>query len=465
MAALDRALDSRWTRRRLGRLAGRTAAGFGAAAALAAGGAACRAQPAGPAAGGTLQPATVHYLHWDRPRDERYQQVWQEFSQQHQGLKVELTTVTGTYTEKLLSMLVAGDAPDIFALDRSQLEPFLQQGGIADLTPYAKRDGKARWGDLLPTLQAEYTIDGKIVEFPNGPVNIGIFYNKDEFARLGLKPPGEGWTWDDLAQTARQLTQSDGNATAQWGFGYVNAFYEPWVWGNGGEVYDRPFEMTRCLLDQPKSAAGVQWYADLINRHRVAPRPSEYEGVNVWEMFYKAPARFPMVMSGSWRVPSIAPNAQFAWDVAPLPRGPVGKDLNITWSGGTCINKASKAIEQAWALTVFMWGPEREREEVMRTGANLRANLPNYNTTIKDAEVDKALTGLARAGTIPLGYGKVFFHALLSSKQRPVPPARAGDAVRALNAALTEVYEGKRSAAEALQATVPGVNAALAGAS
>jgi hypothetical protein len=42
-----------------------------------------------------------------------------------------------------------------------------------------------------------------------------------------------------------------------------------------------------------------------------------------------------------------------------------------------------------------------------------------------------------------------------------LPPA-AADASKALNAALTEVFEGKRSAAEAMQAVVPGLNAALA---
>lgn len=451
-----------YSRRQLaGRVAGRLTswAAWPAAAALAA---ACGTRDAGsPSSGATLQPAKIRYLHWDRLRDEAYQAVWNQFSQQNPGVQVELNTVTGVYTEKLLSMLIADDAPDIFALDRKQLEPFVQQGSVADLTSYVKRDDrKARWGDLLPSLQAEYTLNGKMVEFPNGPVDVGIFYNKDEFAKQALTLPKEGWTWEDLAQTAQRLTQQDGS---QWGFGWVNSFFEPWVWGNGAEVYDKPFGMTRCLLDQPKATAGLQWYGDLVTKRRVAPRPSEYTGFSVWEMFYKAPARFPLVMSGSWRVQPVTQNVQFAWDVAPLPRGPVGKDLNITWSGGTCINKGSKVADQAWALTVSMWGPEREREEVMMTGANLRANLPNYQTTIKDPEVEKAVAKLAQAGTLPPSYGKVFFHALLTSKQQPVLPPEATDASKALTTALMEVFEGKRSAAEAMQSEVPRMNTVLAG--
>src|SRR6266508_865100 len=155
------------------------------------------------------------------------------------------------------------------------------------------------------------------------------------------------------------------------------------------DVCSSDLEMAKCTLDQPKAVVGLQWYADLVNRHRVAPRPSEYQGFSAWEMLYKAPARFPLVLTGSWRVPTTMKDAEFAWDVAPLPRGPVGKDLNITWSGGTCINKASKAPDQAWAPTLFMWGPERDRDAAMKTGANLRANLPNYLTTIKDPEVDR----------------------------------------------------------------------------
>ncbi len=425
--------------------------------------AACGAPAAeAPPAAGKLPPAKVRYLHWDRLRDEVYAGVWEQFSQQHPGVQVELNTVTGVYTEKLLAMLVAGDAPDIFALDRAQLDPFVRQGGITELSPLVKRDGaKARWSDLLPTLQAEYTYQGKIMEFPSGPVDVGIYYNKDELTKQGQPLPKEGWTWDDLLRTAQRLTQRDGAATTQWGLGWVNSFYEPWVWGNGGEVFDKPFEATRCLLEEAKATAGLQWYADLVNKHRVAPRPSEYQGFSVWEMFYKAPARFPLVMSGSWRAFPSMKEATFAWDVAPLPRGPAGKDVNITWSGGFCINKASKAIEPAWALLLYMWGPERERETVMQTGANLRANLPNYTTTIKDAEVDKALAKLAQAGIVPPGYGKVFFHALQTSKQRPVVPAGAAEPNKVLNAALTEVFEGQRNAAEAMRSVVPALNAAL----
>jgi multiple sugar transport system substrate-binding protein len=433
-------------------------------------GAACGVRtpaPAGESASAQLKPGTIRYLHWDRPRDEVYQQVWDEFSAKHPGVKVELMTIPSgvSYLDKLTSMIVANDPPDIFALDRSQLDPFVHQGAMVDLTPLVKRDAaKARWNDILPSLQSQYTYEGKIVEFPNGPVNIGIFYNKDAFDRAGLKLPAESWTWDDLLETARALTErTPGGDVVQWGLGWVNSFFEPWVWANGGEVYDKPFNMTKCLLDQPAAYNGIQWYADLIHRRGVAPRQSQYQGFSVWEMFYKAPVRFPMVMSGSWRVPDIMKNAQFQWDVAPLPKGPAGTNGGITWSGGTCIARVSKVIEQSWALTLFMWGPERERQVVMQTGANLRANLPNYITTIKDPEVNRTLDRLAAAGTIPRNYGRVFFHALLSDRERPILPGyAAADASKALNGALNDVWEGNRGAAEALRAAVPVINAALA---
>ncbi|MGH2354902.1 MAG: extracellular solute-binding protein, partial [Chloroflexota bacterium] len=108
-----------WTRRRMAQTA---AVGLAMPVAAACGG----PQAEAPVPSGKLPSAKVRYLHWDRPRDEVYARVWQEFSQQHPGVQVELNTITGAYTEKLLTMLVSGDAPDIFALDRSQLEPFVQ---------------------------------------------------------------------------------------------------------------------------------------------------------------------------------------------------------------------------------------------------------------------------------------------------------------------------------------------------
>ncbi len=61
---------------------------------------------------------------------------------------------------------------------------------------------------------------------------------------------------------------------------------------------------------------------------------------------------------------------------------------------------------------------------------------------------------------MPPGYG-VFFHALQTTKQRPVVPAGAAEPNKVLNAALTEVFEGQRNAAEAMRSVVPALNAAL----
>src|SRR5919199_277274 len=75
-----------------------------------------------------------------------------------------------------------------------------------------------------------------------------IFYNKDLFDRVGVPYPKEGWTVDDLVETARKLTFKEGE-TQYWGYevngGYLRNF--PWMRMNGAMEWDR--------IEEPKMAS------------------------------------------------------------------------------------------------------------------------------------------------------------------------------------------------------------------
>ncbi len=97
----------------------------------------------------------------------RYMPASGAVSQQHPGVQVELNTVTGVYTEKLLAMLVAGDAPDIFALDRAQLDPFVRQGHHRAVT-LVKRDGaKAAGATSCPRSRLNTRIRARLWSSPS----------------------------------------------------------------------------------------------------------------------------------------------------------------------------------------------------------------------------------------------------------------------------------------------------------
>jgi len=53
------------------------------------------------------------------------------------------------------------------------------------------------------------------------------------------------------------------------------AFIEPMllIYQHGGQVFDNPADPTALTLNEPLNVEALQWYADLIHRHGVAPPP------------------------------------------------------------------------------------------------------------------------------------------------------------------------------------------------
>jgi multiple sugar transport system substrate-binding protein len=60
--------------------------------------------------------------------------------------------------------------------------------------------------------------EGRLPGLPFKINTLGLFYNKDLFDKFGVPYPKDGWTWDDVLETAKRLTRSDGGVEYR-GFG------------------------------------------------------------------------------------------------------------------------------------------------------------------------------------------------------------------------------------------------------
>ena len=113
-----------------------------------------------------------------------------EFEKMNPGVKVSSNPVPSERLEDIVRTgIVGGAPPSWFFVDfPTDLKYMVDQGLIADLTPYYKRYG---WYDLFPKAYYDaVTWNGKTygVPFEGGPVSL-MHYNKAIFERLGLQPP------------------------------------------------------------------------------------------------------------------------------------------------------------------------------------------------------------------------------------------------------------------------------------
>jgi multiple sugar transport system substrate-binding protein len=395
------------SRRQFLRLAGASAASVVVMAACAApGGVAPSAAPAeGGAAAPAAEPVTLTFgHHWEaafQPHQDEYDKMWLE---RHPGVAIENTYNTWSEHNQIVpTWAAAGTLPDIIYVHGRYSRPWNFEGILVSTQDYIDQDAEFNVQDIWEESLRLYRLDDKQYSIPydHGPIILG--YNKDLFDAAGVAYPAEDWTWDNFLEAAKALTQGD----SQWGYGgYYNgivglgnelgiSLVGPW----GGEVIDET--ETKILLDSAESMAALQWFADLIHVHKVAPLPAQSQAIPTGPWVAGQAAMFALA---SWGTPTLIQNATFAWDVAPWPKGPAGAKAG-SFGSGFGITRDSKHPDVGWSYLreylskegmEFMWGASGRgspaRQSAYASWLNSEG-APEHASYYLDALKNYAVTG------------------------------------------------------------------------
>jgi multiple sugar transport system substrate-binding protein len=175
------------------------AAVLGAAAAMTLVLAGCSGDDAADSASGS---ATLTLAGWSLSTTPEFKTLADGFRAANPGITVQLKEYdAANYDTQMIADLAAGKAPDIY-VQKTLKNFYTYQNGkqLLDVSDVAgKLGGKA--GGL-----ANYQIDGKTYAIPYRQDSWVLFYNKALFDKAGIAHPDGSWTWDDYANTAKQLT-------------------------------------------------------------------------------------------------------------------------------------------------------------------------------------------------------------------------------------------------------------------
>ena len=191
-----------------------------------------------------------------------------------------------------------------------------------------------------------------------------VFYNKALFAEAGgLQPPArweQPWTFAEFLATATALTKRDGSGkVTQWGF--VDTwvpYYSAGLFGmNNGTPWCRPrTNPTHLNFDDDAFIEGVQFYADLAGKHRVAPKAADQQSISTMDLFSSGMAA--MALGGHWRYQTFARADVLDFDITVLPVGPKGRGAQSNiGTTGLAIAASSSRKQQAWEFVKFATGP------------------------------------------------------------------------------------------------------------
>ena len=219
---------------------------------------------------------------------ERYQQspdVYGRHNWRH--VEVELHQFSGIRVEGVEGDLlaIAGRvAPDVVYVNFRKSDTYIQQGFLYPLD--RPEDGYLAG---MSEEEQNFRIHPKIWPVirrrgPGGRKNVWavphggalgkvVLYRKDLFDGAGIPYPRNDWTWDDLYEACRAITDP---ASGTYGIRFGRGKHESWywitfLWSAGGDilVYDEPKDLWRAVFDSREAAVALDYYTRLCTEQWV----------------------------------------------------------------------------------------------------------------------------------------------------------------------------------------------------
>jgi sn-glycerol 3-phosphate transport system substrate-binding protein len=176
--------------------------------------------------------------------------------------------------QKVQTAIMAGNPPDIFMVEISELPTLLAMNAVLPLDDYIKKMEKGYWEDFFAPFRENATISGKIYGVPFQRSTPVLYWNKEAFKAAGLdaeKPPK---TWDELKDYATKLTIKD----KQWGVtisgGWNDWLYEAFVRQNGSFLISP--DGLKANFDSKEAIEALDFWVELKHRLKLGPPHSTW---------------------------------------------------------------------------------------------------------------------------------------------------------------------------------------------
>ena len=287
---------------------------------------------------------------WDSNQQKGIQEIadkWTETS----GVKVNVEVVDwDNYWTLLEAGASGGQMPDVFWMHSNTAQMYMENDILLDLTDYIDKDSSIDLSKYYEGVKNLYTrSDGKIYALPKDHDTIALLYNKAIFDKYEVSYPTDEWTWDDMYEAAKKITEgSNGDIygmamnTSNNQDGWYNLIY-----CYGGQVITDDHKGTTIGSDESK--AGMEMVRKLLT---VGAPQSVVAETGTDSLFQSN--KVGMITQGSWMINSFYTaeyHDDYAWALLPY------ADLN---GNGTCEKEERWSAYNGlgWAASAATADPE-----------------------------------------------------------------------------------------------------------
>jgi multiple sugar transport system substrate-binding protein len=300
---------------------------------------------------------------------DRYEPLIANFQEANPGITIEpIWEPVGSATEvqtRLLTLIAAGDAPDVYWAHSYTNAGQAKRNIQMDLTPYLENEPSLGEDAWLLAAWKDFQIDGKQIGFPRETTSTVLIYNKELFDNHSLPLPADNWTWADFENAAVTITEGEGPdkiyGTADW---HLNR--NTWIkmWQKGGDVISE--DGTQFTMNQEPSLSQIAeiaaWHHDL--GVHLSAATTEAGGFTTGDLFTTG----KVGMFPQFSVFTSILASEFEWDIAHLPKDPDDIATTRVASAGHSMYAGTENADAAWSWLAYLGSEEAFRHWVDATG-------------------------------------------------------------------------------------------------
>ncbi|MDO4617730.1 MAG: sugar ABC transporter substrate-binding protein [Lachnospiraceae bacterium] len=314
---------------------------------------------------------------WDSNQQAGIQEICDDWTAES-GIDVKVEVITwDDYWTLLESGASGGTLADVFWMHSDYSQIYMENDILLDLTDYIEKDG-IDMSIYYEDIAAIYTRDdGKIFGLPKDHDTIALLYNKALFDEAGVEYPTDDWTYEDMYEAAKAITEATADDTYGVAFNTSNdqdAWYN-YVYAYGGNIVNE--EKTDTAIDSAEGKAGMEMVRKMLT---VATPQAVVSESGTDSLFVSG--KVGMITQGSWMINTFytAENsADYAWAMIPY------ADVN---GDGECQPEERQSCYNGlgWSAAANTSNPD--------AAASLIEYLCSEEAQIKQAELGVTMAGI-----------------------------------------------------------------------
>ena len=313
---------------------------------------------------------------WDSNQQKGIQEICDDWTALgNPKVKVEVVNWDNYWT-LLEAGASGGQLADVFWMHSDYAQIYMENDILLDLSGYIEKDG-VDMSIYYPDIAAIYKRDdGKIFALPKDHDTIALLYNKALFDQAGVEYPTDEWTYEDMYEAAKKITEATPDDTYGYALNTSNdqdGWYN-YIYSYGGNVVNT--EKTDTGIDSAESKAAME----MVRKMLTVATPQAVVAESGTDSLFQS-GKVGMITQGSWMITSFYTaehSKDYAWAQIPY------CDRN---GDGTCQKDERWSCYNGlgWAAAANTKNPDAA------------ASLIEYLCS-KDAQVKQAELGVTMAG-------------------------------------------------------------------